>query len=189
MFLGFHTKQTAGRSQRELPHLLITILLCSVVTLGACSFGVSTFSLQAAGAHRRNAEQFKTEGKLREAIVEYEKHIAERTAAANQFPGENPSFYYVMIGDLHLELEEPEQALDAYLKANDDGVMKEFIVDRLRQISAYYEAQERYSEAIELLSKYRELDPLLFDWDVDRLHKKSIRTQSTQDSFSIDSGK
>ena len=185
MYPGFHSKAWKAlakprRFERISSALLAALMLCS------CSAGVGAFSFTAAGNHRRNAEQLKSEGKYEEAIVEYEKHIAERAAASSKFPGENPSFYYIMIGDLQLEQEKPQEALESYLKAQTDGVMSEFIIDRIRQVSSYYETRENYDAAIELLHKYRDLDPLVFDWDIDRLHKKTVRQEVQEDSFVID---
>lgn len=183
MLHGLNNNESRVLKLRRFSRMLLAALcLCC---FAGCSFGVGTFSLSAAGGHRREAEKLKTEGKLREAIEQYEQHIAERRGADSKFPGENPSFYYIMIGDLYLKLEEPERALDAYLKAYEDGVMPEFVVDRLRQVSAYYEGQQLYQQAIELLTKYRELDSLLFDWDIDRLHKKIIQKEVGPDSFSL----
>lgn len=184
MYLGLNSLTLSP--QRMKHALSVTAVLILLFSQVACSISAGTFSIAAAGSHRRTAEKLKMEGKLDEAIAEYEKHIAERGSASSKFPGENPSFYYIMIGDLHLRQDRPELALDAYLKAHDDGVMQEFIVDRIRQVSGYYEQREQLQAAIELLSKYRDLDPLLFDWDIDRLHKKSVSQEVKEDSFSID---
>lgn len=139
------------------------------------------FGAKSLGEHRRNAEKLKSTGFANEAISEYRLHIEERLADSSRPASENPWFYEILVGDLYLSMDRPKDALDSYLKAYSKGVMVEFVIDRVRQISAYFEARGDYESALKLLEQYRDLDDLLFDWDIDRLHKLQVKQEQANE--------
>jgi hypothetical protein len=164
---------------------LSTIIMTSIIFgLSSCTFVIGGFSspfvFTSWGEHRRKAEQLETENNLEAAIDQYLLHIEQRRGDSSRPESENPSFYYILIADLYIRLERPKEALSYILRAKEDGVMKEFVIDRMRQVSAYHENAGAFSVAIQLLTEYRSLDPLLFDWDIDRLHKKLVQSDQTQ---------
>ena len=160
---------------------LFILSLCAVLFIACSSAG--PFRTNPPGSHRRAAEKLRTEKNYIEAIQEYEKHIAERLSDKGRPEEENPSFYYIFIGDLQLELGKPDDALEAYMKAHEDNVMVEFIIDRVRRISSHYEEKDELDKSLHILNAYRDLDPLLFDWDINRIHRKLVAKEQESSEF------
>ena len=123
------------------------------------------------------AERLRTEEKFEAAIAEYEVYIQERLEDQDAPPEYNPNFYFLLIGDCYQGLDKPEEALAAYLKAKDNKVDSSIVGSKLRSLASWYEQRARYEEAIALLQQHRELDPLLFDLDIDRNHKLLVGTE------------
>lgn len=120
--------------------------------------------------------KLREKGQFNAAIEEYEKHIKARLRDPNRLPDENPYFYYVIIGNIYLELKDPVSALTAYKKAEENSVEQDLVLDGILRIARYYEADQHYEEAIALLTQYRPLDELIVDGDIDRIHRKYIES-------------
>ena len=128
-------------------------------------------------SHARTAERLRTQGKMEEAIAEYKKHIAARLSEPTRPAGENPYFYWILIGDVYLEADRPEDAKRSYLEARDHDVDIAFVIDRLRGIARYFEQRKEYEEAIKLLKEFRQMDDFIFDYDIDRLSKEMVKAE------------
>lgn len=128
-----------------------------------CSIGCSTNN----SLHQ--AEELTQQQKYSEAIKAYELHIAERLNDQERSDWENPYFYLLRVGDILLTNNKPTEALEAYLRAESQGVETTLISDRLRALARWYEDQNRLEDALEVLSKHRDRDPLLFDSMLDRI--------------------
>lgn len=124
--------------------------------------------------HAEAAEKLRKNGKYESAIEEYKRHIAVRLAKEDKPKDENPYFYYLLIGESYLRLGELEKAEESYSTALKQEVNTTLVADGFRQIAGEYEKREDYDAAIEILRKHRELDDLLYDAQMDRLHKKSV---------------
>lgn len=142
--------------------LLITFALTLLGMISACS--VRTLdSLDL-------AEQSFSQEKWDDAIRHYHAHMSQRERVPNKAAWENPKFYYLLVGDAQLELKQPEEALKSYLIAEEQAHEK--IGDRIRNLSRWYERRADTDRAIELLTQFRERDPLLFDGELDRLYRE-----------------
>lgn len=127
--------------------------------------------------HLQKADQYTREGKVEQAIQEYERHIERRLSAENRPEWENPHFYLLVIGDLHLQQHEPEKALKIYERAEKEQVTPELIYDRYRFVASWYEKEGQLEEAFQLLTKYRSKDELLFDLMLDRISRKIVEAE------------
>lgn len=83
-----------------------------------------------------------------------------------------------MIGELHIKLRDPISAENAFLEALKKGVSPALCAERLRRIAGYYEQEKDFEKAFEILRKHRELDTILFDLEIDRIHRASIEAES-----------
>ena len=144
--------------------LLSTLMLCS------CSIFFFTDFRQYLDA----AEKAEKEQNYKEAIQQYKGHIIFRKSDSGRFKDENPYFYQLMIGDLYIKLKNPESAEKAFLIALKHNISPPLCAERLRRIGTYYLEEKKYEEAFAILRKHRELDPLLFDLEIDKVHKASI---------------
>ncbi len=126
-------------------------------------------------SHLALAEGLRKQGQYDAAISEYRLYISERSKVKGLPKDQDPNFYELLIGDCFLGMGKPEDALAAYLKAKELGMQDDLVAGKLRALAQYYEDKSEYQVAIELLKKYRTLDPLLFDLDIDRNHKKLIQ--------------
>ena len=151
------------------------ILLISVFSLQACFVFYTTFDIPLTDSHAGRAEVLAKEGKYQEAIDEYELHLEQRLASESRSEGENPYFYKLLIGDLYLELNQVDKAVEAYEVALEREVRPGLTKERFRRLGNWYSERGEIEEGILVLKKYRELDPLLFDLEIDRLHKESLR--------------
>ena len=122
----------------------------------------------------RYAQRLEEAGHHDEAIAQYRKHIEERLADPRRPADENPYFYEILIGDIYLHLDKAEDAEASYRTAYEKDVARPFIIDRMRQLGAWYEQHGRLEAARDLLKQYRQLDTLLFDFDLDRIGKKIV---------------
>ena len=121
-------------------------------------------------------EAFKA-GKFDIAIALYEEHIRRRTAIDDRPSWENPKFYLIFIGDIEVSRGDIAAALKRYEEAEASLVSRELIADRYRSVARWYEEHNRLEEAFEVLKKYRERDPLLFDAMLDRIAKEISRRE------------
>jgi tetratricopeptide (TPR) repeat protein len=118
------------------------------------------------------AEELTRKGDLIGAISAYQKHISKRISDKKRPEWENPYFYLLMIGDLELRLGDSEKALKSYELAENKGVEPLIVADRYRYVAMIKELSGDYKTAIQILTKYRERDPLLFDLTRDRISKE-----------------
>lgn len=130
--------------------------------------------------HREKAEAYAKEGKYDKAIAEYEEHIKERCLVKDRPAWENPAFYKLIIGDLYLKIGKLQQAMQSYESAEKLGVEKSEVYDRFRQAGTWLEGKGKLKEAIELLKKYRNRDPLLMDSLLDRLARELVAAEPLQ---------
>ena len=150
-------------------------LLTISLLLSGCFFYAGSVTFSAPGEHRRAAEKLQGAGKYREALQEYELHMAERLKARNRPAEENPYFYLLYVGDCYLELGEEKTALAKYLEAREHGIPDTSLTDRLLRVANWYGARGRYEEALALLEKYREVDPLILESQLDTFSKLIVQ--------------
>lgn len=125
-------------------------------------------------SHARIAEQLRAEKKYSEAIAEYERHIEARLVAPGKDQDENPYFYKLLIGDVYLESGELKMAEKSYIEAVDKGVDKQVASSKMRGVSDKLVELGKSDEAMELLRRHRELDPLMSDLEIDRIFKMTL---------------
>lgn len=168
-------KAIAGKSVRLLQSLVMFICCMSMI---ACK-GHFFFNLYKFGdyAHLQQAEEYSRQGKYSEAIEAYRSHMQERLAVKERPDWENPYFYLILIGDIQLGQAEVEQALLSYEQAEKEQVDKSLISDRFRSVASWYEKQGNLKQALEVLKKYRDRDPLLYDAILDRLAKQLVEEE------------
>ena len=140
-------------------------------------FCVGCFSTQTYAQH---AAILREEKKYHEAIVAYEKHIEERSLDQKRPADENPAFYYLLIGDIYLELQDPDKALKSYEQSLAAQISPDLVSYKLRMLAHWYEAQNQLEQAIAHLQRFRESDPVMFDFDIDRLHKKQLSNEDAE---------
>lgn len=150
-------------------------LLLPTVLFSSCFF----FEFSPSHAHR--AEEFAQEKNYAQAIKQYEFHIQARLHNPNRPEEENPYFYYLLIGDLFLKLNDFSNAKASYVKAKNAQVSSELVNERLRGLSRYLEGQGNYEGAIQLLQEFRNLDPMFFDLEIDQVHKQMIQSEEEQE--------
>ena len=121
--------------------------------------------------HRDTGDSLFAEGKYEQAIHEYEHHIQDRLKLHERPEWENPYLYYLDIGDAYLRLGRPDLALGTYLEAEQRNVEPRFVNDRIRSLARWYVEEQEPLKAIDILKKYRERDPLLFDMMLDRISR------------------
>ena len=130
--------------------------------------------------HLKNAEQYSRQQNYDKAIEEYRAHIADRLHVHNRPEWENPYFYLILIGDLQLLQEKPEEALKSYNEAEADGVDTSLVSDRYRSLAHWYETRGNFEKAVEILKIRREQDPILFDAMLDRVSKEIVHEEDAQ---------
>lgn len=173
-----HTSPLASQSVEQ-SHW--TIRLASRVIIGATLLGLlgcgSILGSGGSGEHLEKAEEATRQGDIGRAIESYRSHIAYRLSLTDRPEWENPSFYELMIGDLELRRNDVAAALQAFERAEQAGVEAGLVSDRYRAAGTWLEQHDREIEALELLKKYRERDPLLFDAMLDRIAKEVTRRE------------
>ena len=163
-------------------HILsLSLLLFSGLLCTGCVFDFETFSFSTGPSHATIADDLRKEGKLKESIAEYEQHVSDRLASKRKFPDENPYFYYLLIGDVYLELDDPAEARRAYERALDEKVEPRLTSARLRRLGQWYEEKGKYEEALEVLKKYRDLDPEMYNLDIDQVHKAIVKKEQDEE--------
>lgn len=160
--------------------LLRAIYFSLVLSLCSCTFSVYTYKGKSYYSEADRAEALQAGGELEKAIEAYEAHIKNRISSKKRFSNENPYFYKLMIGDLHLKLDQIDEAEKSYLSACNHKVSPPLCADRLRKMGRYFEEKKEYDKAFEILRKHRELDILLFDLEIDRLHKSIVNSTKNQ---------
>lgn len=155
--------EQATRTSRK-AFLKLIPLLFTVIPFGCNPFASST--------HLTQAEAYVAEVQYDKAIEEYQKHIADRLEDSARPDWENPHFYLILIGDLELKKELPEEALKRYLEAESKGVEKELVSDRIRGVAAWHEEKNDLKGAVDVLNRFREKDQFLFDSILNRLYRE-----------------
>jgi len=115
------------------------------------------------------AERLSEEGRFEEAIETYHRHIQERQSVADRPDWENPHFYLLQIADLQLRMSQPDKALQTCREAEKAGVDPALVADRYRTIANWYEERGDMQAAFDILKRYRDRDPLLFEAMLDRV--------------------
>ncbi len=128
----------------------------------------------------QKAEEFLRQERFDEAIAAYHRHIDFRLSIKNRPEWENPNFYLLMIGDVQLNQGKIEEAISTYQEAEKNGIEQTFISDRYRSVAAWLEKRDRLKEAVDILSKRRDLDPILIDSVLDRLSKELVLREDSQ---------
>jgi tetratricopeptide (TPR) repeat protein len=109
------------------------------------------------------------EGQFEEAIEIYRRHIQERQSVTDRPDWENPHFYLLQIADLQLQMSQPDKALQTCAEAEQAGVDPALVADRYRTIANWYEERRDMQAAFDILKRYRDRDPLLFEAMLDRV--------------------
>ena len=135
---------------------------------------IGCFSCGPTSSHRQKAEELRESGDYQGAIDEFDKHIEYRLTISNRPEWENPYLYLLDEGDIFMQQNLPNKALEKYLRAKEMNVDQASVSDRLRRVGTWYEDRGDFKAAIEHLKLYRELDPLLFDPILDRIAKKIV---------------
>jgi len=137
------------------------------------------------GAERvRRADELTREGQYDAAISMYREHMDERLLVSNRPDWENPFFYLLLIGDVQLGRGNPHDALSAYEEAESKKVDPSLISDRYRAVGRWYEEHDQLPQALEVLERYRDRDPLLFDAMLDRVAKKLTAQEDAESASS-----
>jgi predicted Zn-dependent protease len=104
-------------------------------------------------------------------------HVEDRLADKDRPEWENPYFYYLIIGDIKLRDNKVKEALASYEFAEAKKIDVQLVSDRYRYVAQWYEKQGKPDLAMEVLKKYRERDPLLFDAVLDRVAREITRKE------------
>jgi tetratricopeptide (TPR) repeat protein len=180
-----------SRLCRDLFHLIVIIYIVLLwLSFSSCRIygGVysSSFDHPISGSRPARAEYYRQSSQFENAITQYKLHVQDRLRDKTRPEDENPYFYYLLIGDVYLEMSDAAKAEEAYLVALEQEVELSYLIDRFSKLGFFFERLGDIEQAIEILNKYRHLDPLIFDSAVDRLHKKSVaeeyNTKSLPDS-------
>jgi len=130
----------------------------------------------------RNAEQaeeFLRQGKFDDACESYRKHVEDRLANKDRPEWENPYFYYLIIGDIKLRDGKVKEALAAYEFAESKKIDSQLVSDRYRYVAQWYEKKGDFRNAMAILQKYQDRDPLLFDAVLDRVAKELTKIEDS----------
>ena len=126
----------------------------------------------------KEAEEYSRKQEYQDAIGSYRKHIKNRLEYKDRPDWENPYFYLLVIGDLYIGQEKPEEALLSYIEADEKGVDEKLVLDRFRYLANWYENNQQFEKAIEILNTYRDRDSLLFDIMLDRISKELVNSEN-----------
>lgn len=160
----------------------IVIFLSALFTSGCIStyYYSGEGSIASYSKNLRDAQVAVNEDRLADAISLYREHILTRLNAEDRADWENPYFYYLIIADLYLRQEKPDRALQSIEAAKANRVDPGLISDRFRLVAHYYEQRREFEEAISILEKYRESDPLLFDLMRDRIARMIVALEEEE---------
>ena len=153
------------------------IFLIALLSLGGCRFWMFGNS---AYDNLRKADEAARRKEYDTAIQLYRAHIDYRLTVKDRPEWENPWFYLLQIGDIQLGQNKDADALKSYLLAEQEGVDKGLISDRVRYLAAWYEEHDRLQDAFKLLQAHKDRDPLLFDLSLDRVSKEMVKREDSQ---------
>ena len=143
-------------------------------------FGTTPGSSTAAAEHLRAAEDYADKSNYDQAIVEYRAHIDERLSVEDRPEWENPWFYLILISDLQLKRGDVSSAISTLDDARTKKVDASLVADRYRAVAHWYEERGELENSFEVLQKYRDVDPLLFDAILDRLGRKIVAAEESR---------
>jgi hypothetical protein len=174
-----HLLVIRGIQKFRLMYLLgnLSCLIILLLTVGCSSFGSPSLAEQA----ERLAEESRTE----DAIEAYRRHIEQRLNTSGRPDWENPYFYLLRIADLQLTMSKPDEALKTCVEAESKGVETSLLSDRYRAIAAWYIDHGDLQASFELLRRYRDRDPLLFDSMLDRVGRSLTANERPRTSTSL----
>ena len=158
-------------SKAAVSWIRFTLLSAVFILLCSCFSGFRRYELL------ERAEEYSRQGKSDLAIETYRLHIRTRLALPKRPAWENPYFYLLAIGDIQLKDGSFDQALASFELAEQNGVDKLLVSDRYRLVAGLYEKQGKRSEAIAILTRYRDRDPFFFDLIRDRIAKALTLTE------------
>mgnify|MGYP006297132575 CR=1 FL=1 len=107
----------------------------------------------------------------------YREHISNRLEVTDRPEWENPYFYLLNVGDIELNRGEVDKALAAYQEAEREKVELPLVADRYRAVASWYEEHGQLERALEILTKYRDKDPLIFDSMLDRVARELTESE------------
>lgn len=156
-----------------------SILSFALLSLPGCrsTIVLETFSFNS-NEYLKEAEESTRKGDYESAINAYFNHIESRRTLEDRPEWENPNFYLLLIGDLYLKQGNVDDALRIYEEAEEKGIESTFVSDRYRMVARMFEDKGELKEAIDVLTKYRERDPLLNDLMLDRLSRELIKKEN-----------
>lgn len=155
------------------PRLSLLFFLLCAVSISACR----VFAPRSASETLSKAEEALRQNQYDRAIALYQQHMQRRLKQEDRAEWENPYFYELMIGDIELKADKPDQALKSYQRAQEKQIDLALISDRYRYLASWYESKGQRKLALEILSRYRSLDPLLFDAMADRIAKDLVHAE------------
>lgn len=159
---------------RFTPQGICALLIC--VTLSGCSI----FSQQPPKPIQ--AKTLFEQGELHKAITLYDAHLNSRLSNPARPKGENPYFYCALIGDALLRAGDLQAAYRTYQFGRAAGIEDRMLAMRFRDIAhklSLYPGSG-HQMAIDFLQKYRDLDQLMIDLDIDVYHRAQIAAEDQQ---------
>ena len=145
--------------------------------IGSLALSVTSGCFSSGPTELLDAEQLTSDGKHDEAIAAYREHIANRLEVTDRPEWENPYFYLLNVGDIELSRGNVDKALAAYEEAEREKVDPPLVADRYRAVASWYEEHGQLEKALEILTKYREKDPLIFDSMLDRVARELTKAE------------
>ena len=155
--------------RRLLHHWSFVCSLSLLVVAPGCSSFVSS---QQENEFLRDAEVREATRDYQGALQALERYLMDPPANSENW---NPFFYALKAGDLALELEAPEQAMDYYVLAYEQGLSSPHLSDRIRLVARWHEERGEPHCALQLVDRYKKLDPLLFHLVADRLSRQMLK--------------
>ncbi len=140
--------------------------------LGSLALSIASGCFSSGPTELLDAEQLSSDGKHDEAIAAYREHIANRLEVTDRPEWENPYFYLLNVGDIELNRGNVDQALATYEEAEREKVDLPLVADRYRAVASWYEEHGKLEQALEILTKYQDKDPLIFDSMLDRVARE-----------------
>jgi tetratricopeptide (TPR) repeat protein len=120
----------------------------------------------------RDAEVREAQQDYQGALQALERYLMQPPVRSDNW---NPFFYALKAGDLALELEAPEQAMNYYVLAYERGLSSAHLSDRIRLVARWHEERGEPHCALQLVDRYQALDPLLFHLVADRLSRQMLK--------------
>jgi hypothetical protein len=158
------------KTQRATLLIKILMVLLFSFSIGGCLFASRPSELQ-------RAEELSRQKKYPEAIAAYRSHMQQRLKIHDRPEWENPYFYLILIGDIELGTNKPQEAFAAFIEAESKGVDSYLVSDRIRSVARWYEDHSELDKAIEVLMAHKAKDPFLFEAMLDRINKSKTHIE------------